>query len=148
MGLAEVISARPYRLGASPIAYAALQCFSAYNAPAYTEALVCMSGVFSNLSEIVDRTTCPGPCSQFREIGLNGYMARGADQAYAGASYIVTWSYSILTDIQLGGNAPFKKFMKEYPAEGGWNDGMNPYDTYHSWAATQYRAKVGSHYIE
>lgn len=86
MGLAEVISARPYRLGASPIAYAALQCFSAYNAPAYTEALVCMSGAFSNLSEIVDRTTCPGPCSQFREIGLNGYMARGADQENAGKS--------------------------------------------------------------
>lgn len=86
MGLAEVISARPYRLGASPIAYAALQCFSAYNVPAYTEALVCMSGAFSNLSEIVDRTTCPGPCSQFREIGLNGYMARGADQENAGKS--------------------------------------------------------------
>ena len=32
--------------------------------------------------------------------------------------------------------------MKAYPAEGGWKDGMSPYDTYHSWAATQYREKV------
>lgn len=44
--------------------------------------------------------------------------------------------------MQIGGNAPFKKFMQEYPAEGGWKDGMSAYDTYHSWAAAQYRQKL------
>ena len=44
---------------------------------------------------------------------------------------------------QLGGNAPFREFMKTYDAKsGGYKEGMNPYDTYHSWAASQYKSKV------
>lgn len=45
---------------------------------------------------------------------------------------------------QLGGNAPFREFMQSYtPVEqGGYKDGLSPYDTYHCWAATQYREKV------
>lgn len=44
---------------------------------------------------------------------------------------------------QLGGNKPFKEFMKSYPADqSGYTEGMSAYDTYHSWAATQYREKV------
>ena len=47
----------------------------------------------------------------------------------------------LIENNQLGGNGPFKKFMKSYQ-NGGYTDGMNPHDTYHSWAATQYREKV------
>ena len=49
---------------------------------------------------------------------------------------------------QLGGNAPFREFMKTYdPQTGGYKDGMNPYDTYHSWAGAQYKSKVRNEYI-
>lgn len=46
--------------------------------------------------------------------------------------------------LQLGGNKPFRDFMRNYaPADqGGYNDNLSPYDTYHCWAATQYREKV------
>ncbi|KAI0375870.1 ArfGap-domain-containing protein [Pilatotrama ljubarskyi] len=45
--------------------------------------------------------------------------------------------------VQLGGNALFRDFMKAYdPQTGGYKEGMNSYDTYHSWAATQYREKL------
>lgn len=33
--------------------------------------------------------------------------------------------------------------MKSYE-NGGYSEGMNPYDTYHSWAGSQYREKVRS----
>ncbi|KAG6834664.1 hypothetical protein H0H93_008202, partial [Arthromyces matolae] len=44
----------------------------------------------------------------------------------------------------LGGNAPFKQFVKSYtPAlQGGYSDSLSPYDQYHCWAATQYREKL------
>ena len=33
--------------------------------------------------------------------------------------------------------------MKSYdPQTGGYKEGMSPYDTYHSWAASQYKEKV------
>ena len=37
--------------------------------------------------------------------------------------------------------------MQSYsPAEqGGYKEGLSAYDTYHCWAATQYREKVRSH---
>lgn len=46
--------------------------------------------------------------------------------------------------LKLGGNAPFRDFLRSYtPVEqGGYSDTLSPYDTYHSWAATQYREKV------
>lgn len=55
-----------------------------------------------------------------------------------------TWQDEQIRRMQLGGNAPFQKFMQSYsPAEqGGYNDGLNPYDKYHCWAATQYREKL------
>lgn len=87
MGLSEVIPARPsYFDGLRQLRRAALQYSSAYNVLACTEGSACMSGMLSNLSEIMNRATCPDSHSQFREIGLNGYMARGADQADAGKS--------------------------------------------------------------
>lgn len=45
---------------------------------------------------------------------------------------------------QLGGNAPFKDFVRAYspPEQGGYTDGIDPHALYHSWAAAQYREKV------
>ncbi|KAJ3757252.1 ArfGap-domain-containing protein [Lentinula raphanica] len=55
-----------------------------------------------------------------------------------------TWQDDQVKRMQLGGNAPFREFMKSYtPVEqGGYSDTLSPYDTYHCWAATQYREKL------
>ncbi|KAL6305797.1 ArfGap-domain-containing protein [Sparassis latifolia] len=54
-----------------------------------------------------------------------------------------TWQEDQIKRMQLGGNAPFREFMKSYPAgQGGYKEGMSPYDTYHCWAASQYRTKL------
>ncbi|KAI0353048.1 ArfGap-domain-containing protein [Trametes cingulata] len=54
-----------------------------------------------------------------------------------------TWQEEQIKRMQLGGNALFRDFMKAYdPQTGGYKEGMNSYDTYHSWAATQYREKL------
>ncbi|KAH0839815.1 hypothetical protein J3R83DRAFT_761 [Lanmaoa asiatica] len=55
-----------------------------------------------------------------------------------------TWQNDQLKRMQLGGNAPFKDFLRSYsPAEqGGYTDGIDPHALYHSWAATQYREKL------
>ncbi|KAF7975104.1 hypothetical protein HWV62_10381 [Athelia sp. TMB] len=55
-----------------------------------------------------------------------------------------TWQDEQIRRMQLGGNAPFRSFMQSYtPAdEGGYKDGASSYDTYHCWAATQYREKL------
>ncbi|KZT71450.1 hypothetical protein DAEQUDRAFT_723957 [Daedalea quercina L-15889] len=56
-----------------------------------------------------------------------------------------TWQEEQIKRMQLGGNSPFREFMKTYPADtGGYTQGMNSYDTYHSWAASQYREKLDS----
>lgn len=55
-----------------------------------------------------------------------------------------TWQEEQVKRMQLGGNAPFREFMRSYsPAEqGGYKDSLSPYDTYHCWAASQYREKL------
>ncbi|KAI9000810.1 ArfGap-domain-containing protein [Trametes punicea] len=54
-----------------------------------------------------------------------------------------TWHEDQIKRMQLGGNALFREFMKTYdPQTSGYKEGMNSYDTYHSWAATQYREKL------
>jgi len=47
-----------------------------------------------------------------------------------------------LQRLRLGGNKPFKAFVKAYPAEGGYFEGISPTELYHTWAATQYRDKL------
>lgn len=58
-----------------------------------------------------------------------------------GAPLLFGQTFNVL---QLGGNVPFQEFVRSYtPVEqGGYKDGMSPYDKYHCWAATQYREKV------
>ncbi|PPQ78220.1 hypothetical protein CVT25_015539 [Psilocybe cyanescens] len=55
-----------------------------------------------------------------------------------------TWQDEQIRRMQLGGNLSFKEFMKSYePADqGGYKPGATPYDTYHCWAAAQYREKL------
>ncbi|KAJ3567570.1 hypothetical protein NP233_g6282 [Leucocoprinus birnbaumii] len=53
-----------------------------------------------------------------------------------------SWQDDQLKRMELGGNAPFREFMKSYDASGGYKEGASPYDTYHCWAATQYREKL------
>ncbi|KAA1466572.1 ArfGap-domain-containing protein [Dentipellis sp. KUC8613] len=55
-----------------------------------------------------------------------------------------TWQDDQIKRMKLGGNGPFLDFMQSYtPVEqGGYKDGMTPYDKYHCWAATQYREKL------
>ncbi|KAK0499763.1 ArfGap-domain-containing protein, partial [Armillaria luteobubalina] len=55
-----------------------------------------------------------------------------------------TWQDDQLKRMQLGGNARFREFMRAYrPVEqGGYSDELGVHDTYHCWAATQYRQKV------
>ncbi|KAJ4498871.1 hypothetical protein C8R41DRAFT_893828 [Lentinula lateritia] len=57
-----------------------------------------------------------------------------------------TWQDEQVKRMQLGGNAPFRDFLRSYtPVEqGGYSDTLSPYDTCHSWAATQYREKLRS----
>ena len=44
--------------------------------------------------------------------------------------------------LQAGGNKPFKDFMAAYGPQGGYAPGASPHETYHCWAATEYKAKV------
>ncbi|KAI0751010.1 ArfGap-domain-containing protein [Daedaleopsis nitida] len=54
-----------------------------------------------------------------------------------------TWQEEQVKRMQIGGNAPFREFMKNYDSQtGGYKEGMNPYDTYHSWAGSQYKEKL------
>ncbi|KXN92291.1 ADP-ribosylation factor GTPase-activating protein GCS1 [Leucoagaricus sp. SymC.cos] len=53
-----------------------------------------------------------------------------------------SWQDDQLKRMELGGNIPFREFMKSHDASGGYKDGASSYDTYHCWAATQYREKL------
>ncbi|CAL1701300.1 unnamed protein product [Somion occarium] len=53
-----------------------------------------------------------------------------------------TWQEEQIKRMQLGGNSLFRDFIKSYPAEGGYTEGMSMHDKYHSWAASQYREKL------
>ncbi|KAI5114862.1 hypothetical protein M0805_004922, partial [Coniferiporia weirii] len=57
-----------------------------------------------------------------------------------------TWQEDQIRRMKLGGNAPFRTFMREYsPSEvGGYKDGMNAHDKYHCWAAAQYKEKLAA----
>jgi len=45
---------------------------------------------------------------------------------------------------KLGGNEKFKSFISTYGSEGGYTKGVGMNEKYNSWAAAQYREKVGT----
>ncbi|KAG1833512.1 ArfGap-domain-containing protein [Suillus variegatus] len=55
-----------------------------------------------------------------------------------------TWQADQIKRMQLGGNAPFRQFIESYTPidQGGYKQGTSAYDTYHCWAASQYREKL------
>ncbi|THH05615.1 hypothetical protein EW145_g4666 [Phellinidium pouzarii] len=55
-----------------------------------------------------------------------------------------TWQEDQIRRMKLGGNAPFRTFMRDYsPSDaGGYSDGMNAHEKYHCWAAVQYKEKM------
>ncbi|KAG9015539.1 Zn finger-containing GTPase- Activating Protein for ARF [Tulasnella sp. JGI-2019a] len=55
-----------------------------------------------------------------------------------------TWSEKQLQRMRIGGNRPFKTFLKAYPENGGYHEGMSPTELYHSWAVTQYGDKLNA----
>ncbi|KAG8996626.1 Zn finger-containing GTPase- Activating Protein for ARF [Tulasnella sp. 427] len=55
-----------------------------------------------------------------------------------------TWREDQLRKMKLGGNLPFKAFMKAYQPEGGYIPGMPPAELYRTWAASQYREKLNA----
>lgn len=85
----------------------------------------------------------PSRSHQLREIRLNGHLAERSGQTHAGTLPVHTPPHRHTSFSQLGGNAPFKDFVRSYPPEqGGYTVGIDPHALYHSWAATQYREKV------
>ncbi|OJA19367.1 hypothetical protein AZE42_00425 [Rhizopogon vesiculosus] len=61
-----------------------------------------------------------------------------------------TWQADQIKRMQLGGNAPFRQFILSYAPldQGGYKQGMSAYDTYHCWAASQYRQKLDADLAE
>ncbi|KAL5530004.1 GCS1 [Sanghuangporus sanghuang] len=55
-----------------------------------------------------------------------------------------TWQEEQIRRMKLGGNAPFREFVKSYsPSEsGGYRDGMGIQEKYQCWAAAQYKEKL------
>ncbi|KAH8118723.1 ArfGap-domain-containing protein [Phellopilus nigrolimitatus] len=57
-----------------------------------------------------------------------------------------TWKEEQIRRMKLGGNAPFRTFMRNYspPEQGGYTEGMSVHDKYHCWAASQYKEKLSA----
>ncbi|KIJ37421.1 hypothetical protein M422DRAFT_60984 [Sphaerobolus stellatus SS14] len=94
---------------------------------------------------------CGAPRPQWASISFAVFMCLQCAGLHRGYGVHISFIRSVSMDawqdeqlrrMKLGGNGPFKRFMREYPAEGGYTEGMSSYDKYHCWAATQYREKL------
>ncbi|KAK7062025.1 ArfGap-domain-containing protein [Favolaschia claudopus] len=96
---------------------------------------------------------CGNPNPQWASLGFAVFLCLqcagthrgfGVHISFVRSISMDTWQADQLKRMQIGGNAAFKQFMKSYePAEqGGYKEGNSPYDIYHCWAASQYRAKL------
>ncbi|KAF8812210.1 ArfGap-domain-containing protein [Phlegmacium glaucopus] len=81
-----------------------------------------------------------------RGFGVHIRLAclRSPNSVFVRSISMDTWQDDQVKRMQLGGNLPFKEFMQSYQPvdQGGFKEGASPYDTYHCWAATQYREKL------
>ncbi|KAG8906129.1 Zn finger-containing GTPase- Activating Protein for ARF [Tulasnella sp. 403] len=80
------------------------------------------------------------------DLGNKGQTHRsfGVHVTFVRSLTMDTWKEDQLRRMRLGGNLPFKAFMKAYPPQGGYVPGMSPTELYHTWAATQYREKLNA----
>jgi len=53
------------------------------------------------------------------------------------------WSEDQMNKMRAGGNKPFREFMESYGPEGGYVKKQSIAEKYKTWAAAQYREKVG-----
>ncbi|KDN51241.1 hypothetical protein RSAG8_00870, partial [Rhizoctonia solani AG-8 WAC10335] len=79
---------------------------------------------------------------------ISSYPSRplGSGILFVRSCTMDTWSADQLNRMHIGGNGPFKTFLKEYePKEaGGYREGMPLHDKYHCWATTQYREMLNA----
>ncbi|KIK67768.1 hypothetical protein GYMLUDRAFT_36543 [Collybiopsis luxurians FD-317 M1] len=96
---------------------------------------------------------CTNPNPQWASLSFGTFICLQCAGVHRGFGVHVSFVRSISMDswqddqvkrMQFGGNAPFRDFLKSYtPVEqGGYSDTLSTYDTYHCWAATQYKEKL------
>ncbi|KZS94110.1 ArfGap-domain-containing protein [Sistotremastrum niveocremeum HHB9708] len=91
---------------------------------------------------------CGSPHPQWASANNAVFLCIQCAGVHRGFGVHISFVRSVTMDTwkpeELGGNAPFRAFLKEYspPEQGGYKEGMEAYDLYHSWAATQYREKA------
>lgn len=114
--------------------------------------------ILSNLSKREDLKNkvcvdCSNPNPQWASLSFAVFICLQCAGVHRGFGVHISFVRSISMDtwqdeqvkrMQLGGNGPFRDFMQSYePIEqGGYKQGLSPYDTYHCWAAAQYREKL------
>ena len=93
---------------------------------------------------------CGAPNPQWASLGVAAFICLSCAGVHRGFGVHIsfvrsctmdTWSTDQLARMHIGGNGPFKAFLKEYePKEaGGFREGMPLHDKYHCWVTTQYR---------
>ncbi|CUA69380.1 putative ADP-ribosylation factor GTPase-activating protein AGD6 [Rhizoctonia solani] len=98
---------------------------------------------------------CGAPNPQWASLGVAAFICLscagihrgfGVHISFVRSCTMDTWSADQLNRMHIGGNGPFKTFLKEYePKEtGGYREGMPLHDKYHCWATTQYREMLNS----
>ncbi|KAK0206839.1 ArfGap-domain-containing protein [Desarmillaria ectypa] len=96
---------------------------------------------------------CGSPNPQWASLSFAVFMCLQCAGMHRGFGVHITFVRSLSMDtwqddqvkrMQLGGNGPFREFMRAYrPVEqGGYSDSLSVHDTYHCWAASQYRQKL------
>ncbi|KAF9464857.1 ArfGap-domain-containing protein [Collybia nuda] len=96
---------------------------------------------------------CPNPNPQWASLSFAIFLCLqcagthrgfGVHVSFVRSVSMDTWQDEQIRRMQLGGNKPFRDFVRNYTPvdQGGYNDNLSPYDTYHCWAATQYREKL------
>ncbi|CAE6465505.1 unnamed protein product [Rhizoctonia solani] len=98
---------------------------------------------------------CGAPNPQWASLGVAAFICLscagihrgfGVHISFVRSCTMDTWSADQLNRMHIGGNGPFKTFLKEYePKEvGGYREGMPLHDKYHCWATTQYREMLNA----